>query len=141
MNVYFIQHCLYNDVPCSVWFTLYTGAKNADQSEGNAKREVKPGQITESDSWFNELSKHIGEKYSDIGYELGLGFDCLQNELESGIYKMKQADEKAMKMLQLWKKSATKKFTYAVLAAALEKYGLKHYAEQYCYTTQMFQNT
>ena len=122
--------------PC---FYGFTGAKNADQLQpnGNArdiKREVKPGRITDSDRLFNELSKHIGKKYSDIGYELGLGYDCLENELETGIYEMKPADKKAMKMLQLWKKSATKEFTYAVLAAALEKWELKSCAEKYCYT-------
>ena len=49
---------------------------------------------------------------------------------------MKPASEKAMKMLHLWKCcSDEERFTYAVLAAALEKWGLKICAEQYCYTS------
>ena len=126
--------------PC---FYGFTGAKNADQLQqnGNAgeiKREVKPGQITDSDRLFNELSKHISKKYSDIGIELGLGFDYLENELETGIYENKSADKKAMKMLHLWKKSATEEnFTYAVLAAALEKWELNSCAEKSCYTTDI----
>ena len=40
---------------------------------------------------------------------------------------MKQGSKKACKMLQLWKRSATKEsFTYAVLADALEKNGFQN---------------
>ena len=122
---------------------IYTGAKResecADQSDGKTRKMiVKSGQITNPDRLFNDLSKDIGVKYSDIGYELGLTFDVMENELETGTYENKTADKKAMKMLQLWKKSATEEeFTYAVLAAALEKWGLNSYAEQYCYTTDV----
>ena len=62
----------------------------------------------------------------------------MENELETGKYEMKPANMKAMKMLHLWKASVTaEEFTYAVLAAALEKYGLKRYAEKYCYITDV----
>ena len=100
-------------VPCFYGFTIiYTGAKNADQPEGNAKeikREVKPGQITESDSdcLFNELSTDIGDSYMDIEIVLGLKYKKLYDELETGEYKSKRGSEKAMKMLQLWKESVT----------------------------------
>ena len=99
---------------------------------------MKSGQITNPDRLFNDLSKDIGKNYSDIGYELGLTFNVMENELETGIYEMKPAPMKAMKMLQLWKESVTQeKFTYAVLADALEEKGLKRYAEKYCYTTDV----
>ena len=118
-----------------------TGAKNADQPEGNAreiKREVKPGQITGPDRLFSELSTDIGDSYMDIGIELNLTYKKLHNELETGEFKSKRGSEKAMKMLQLWKESATKEnFTYAVLAAAFEKKGLTRCAEQYCYITDV----
>ena len=117
-------------------FTI-PGASNADQPEGNAreiKRVVKPGQITDPDRLFNYLSVHIGKNYDKIGYELGLTHDVVHNALETGVFQMYSADKKAMKMLQLWKKSATEEnFTYAVLAAALEKKGLTRCAEKYCY--------
>ena len=128
-------------VPCFIVLP-YTGAKIesecADQSDGKTRKIVKSGQITHPDRLFNDLSKDIGVKYSDIGYELGLTFKVMENELESGNYENKTADKKAMKMLQLWKESVTEEeFTYAVLAAALEQKGLKSYAEQYCYTTDV----
>ena len=140
--MYFIQYCLCTSLAFIV-LPLYTGAKNADQPEGNdreIKREVKPGQITESDSdcLFNELSTDIGDSYMDIGIVLGLKYKKLYDELETGEYKWKRGSEKAMKMLQLWKESVTEeKCTYAVLAAALEQKDLKHCADQYCYTTDV----
>ena len=117
----------------------YPGAKNADQPNENArdiKKYVKSGQITDHDRLFKELSTNICDYYMDIGIELDLTYKNLHNELETGEFKSKRGSEKAMKMLQLWKESVTEEnFTYAVLATALEKKGLKRYAEQYCYTT------
>ena len=115
----------------------YTGAKGenecADQSDGNA-RKIKSGQITDPDCLFSDLSEDIGEKYDQIGIALGLKYKDLENELDTGEFKMKSAYKKAMKMLHLWGQSATEKeFTYAVLAAALEKKGLRHCADKYCY--------
>ena len=115
----------------------YTGAKGeneyADQSDGNA-RKIKSGQITEPDRLFSDLSKDIGEKYYRIGIALGLKFKYLENELDTGVFKMNPADMKAMKMLHLWRQSATEnEFTYAVLAPALEKEELQHCADKYCY--------
>ena len=70
----------------------------------------------------------------NIGLELGLKFDTLVNALDTGKCQMEPANMKAMKMLHLWKASVTKEeFTYAVLAAALEKFELKSCAEKYCY--------
>ena len=118
----------------------YTGAKGenecGDQSEGNA-RKIKCGQITDPDCLFSDLSKDIGEKYDHIGIALGLKYKDLENELETGEFKMKSAYKKAMKMLHLWKESATEEeCTYDVLAAALEKNGLKSSIA----TLQMYQN-
>ena len=102
------------------------------------KREVKPGQITDPDRLFNYLSVHIGKNYDKIGYELGLSHDVVHNALETGVFQMYSADKKAVEMLHLWKKSVTKeKFTYAVLAAALEKWELNSCAEEYCYTSHV----
>ena len=108
-----------------LWFYhTYTGE--------NGKKIVKSGQITDSDRLFNDLSEHIGENYDTIGLELGLSYKVLQHEVGSTTLPRR----KAMKMLQLWKDSANKEeFTYAVLAAALEKWGLKSCAEEHCYTT------
>ena len=115
----------------------YTGAKRgnecADQLDGNT-RKIKSGQITDPDYLFNDLSDEIGDKYLKIGLELKLTYKSLTNALDTGVFQMKPANEKAMKMLHLWKESATEEtFTYAVLAAALEKYGLKSCAEEHCY--------
>ena len=111
-----------------LWFYhTYTGE--------NGKKVVKSGPITDPDRLFNDLSEHIGENYDKIGHELGLSYKVLQNEVETII---KLPRRKAMKMLHLWKDSANKeKFTYAVLAAALEKKELNHCAEEHCYTTSI----
>ena len=95
---------------------------------------IKCGEITNHDCLFNDLSTEIYDKYTEIGMELGLNYEYLQNELETGDFRMKQGSKKAMKMLQLWKQSATKEnFTYAVLADALEKRGFHKVANEYCY--------
>ena len=59
----------------------------------------------------------------------------LTNELETGEMRMLQGSRKALKMLQLWRKSVTEDdLTYSVLATALEKNGFRHCADKYCYT-------
>ena len=99
-------------------------------------KAVKSGQITDPDRLFNEISVKICEKYTEIGISLGLAGDMLTNELETGEMKMLQGNKKALKMLRLWRNSVTKdNFTYAVLAAALEKHGYRHFADKYCYTS------
>ena len=127
----------YQLCPLLLWiYHAYTDAKGengcADQSDGNARKI----QITDPDCLFSDLSKDIGEKYDQIGIALGLKYKDLENELETGEFKMKSAYKKAMKMLHLWKESATEEFTYAVLAAALEKNGFKSSIA----TLQMYQN-
>ena len=98
------------------------------------KEVVKSGQITDPDLLFNALSLHICDKYMQIGIELGLGIEVLTNELE---FKMLQERRKALKMLQLWRDSVNEdKCTYSVLAAALEKHGLRRCAQQYCYNIE-----
>ena len=63
-------------------------------------------------------------KYKEIGIDLGLQYDVLTNELETGIFTMLEGSKKAMKMLQLWRSSVDEDdFTYSRLAAALEKNG------------------
>ena len=96
---------------------------------------MKSGQIRDSDRLFNDLSVHICDKYIELGIELGLEHKVLTNELETGKFTMLQGNKKAMMMFQLWRDSvAEDDFTYSVLAAALEKHGLKRCALEYCYT-------
>ena len=98
---------------------------------------VKSGQITDPDHLFNDLSLHICDKYMQIGIELGLSIEVLTSELETGIL---QGRRKALRMLQLWRNSVDEhKCTYSVLAAALEKHGLRLYAHQYCYNIEDIQ--
>ena len=95
---------------------------------------MKSGQITDPDRLFNDISLHICDKYMQIGLELGLSIEVLTSELETGIFVLLQGKRKALKMLQLWRDSVGEdKFTYSVLAAALEKHGLRRCAHQYCY--------
>ena len=96
---------------------------------------MKTGQITNPHSMFNHLASFIYEKYLEIGLQLGLKQDYLYNELETGMFKMKKGNEKAMKMLQLWQQSVDDAhFTYSVLANALEQHGHKRAALKFCYT-------
>ena len=96
---------------------------------------VKSGQINDPDRMFNDLSFVIHDKYMEIGVELGLNYQYLHNELETGMSVTERGNKKAMKMLQLWQQSINKyHFTYSVLATALEKYGFHDAARTFCYT-------
>ena len=87
----------------------------------------KSDKITKSDCLFNNLALDISESYIQIGVELGLEYDKLIDELETGIFMTKRGSEKAMKMFQLWKKSVSEDdFTYSALATALEKCRFQH---------------
>ena len=98
---------------------------------------VKSGQITDPDRLFNDLSLHICDKYMQIGIELGLSIEVLTSELETGTLMILQGRRKALKMLTLWRDSVGEhECTYSVLAAALEKHGLRLYAQQYCYNIE-----
>ena len=100
------------------------------------KKSVKSGKITDPDRLFNNLAKHIFERYTEVGIQLGLTGEVLTDELETGEFRMLQGSRKALKMLQLWQQSVTEDdFTYSVLAAALEKEGFTNCADMYCYTT------
>ena len=125
----------YQLCPLLLWiYPAYTDAKGENEC---ADRNARKIQITDPDCLFSDLSKDIGEKYDQIGIALGLKYKHLENELETGEFKMKSAYKKAMKMLHLWKESATKEeCTYDVLAAALEKIGFKSSIA----TLQMYQN-
>ena len=82
------------------------------------------------------MSKDIGDKFEDVGIDLGVAYQTLQNELEMVQFNTLPVNKKAMKMLHLWKDITTEEdLTYSKLAAALEKYDLTHCADKYCYTT------
>ena len=98
---------------------------------------VKSGQITNPDRLFNVLAKDIYDNYIEIGIELGLKDKVLRNELETGKFTTQQGSKKALRMLQLWRDSVGEhECTYSVLAAALEKHGLRRCAQQYCYNIE-----
>lgn len=81
----------------------------------------------------------ISDKYEEVGLELGLPYNVLRSELESGVYMMYPGHKKATRMLHLWRESCDKEnFSYSVLAAALEKHGLQRCAQEYCYTTDNY---
>ena len=97
---------------------------------------MKFGKITDPDRLFNNIAKKLYESYTKVGIELGLTYDVLTDELETGEFKMLQGSRKAQKMLQLWQRSVTEDdCTYSALAAALEKNGHRNCAYEYCYTT------
>ena len=99
---------------------------------------VKSSQITDPDRLFNDLSLHICDKYMQIGLELGLRIEVLTSELETGTLMILQGRRKALRMLQLWRDSVGEdECTYSVLAAALEKHGLRRCAQQYCYNIEV----
>ena len=107
-----------------------------DDTSDRAAHEVKSEQIVDPDRLFNDLSFVISEKYKVIGVDLGLNYQLLCNELETGKYEMKRGNEKAMKMLQMWQQSTSHsedRFTYSVLATTLEKYGFHDAARRFCY--------
>ena len=98
----------------------------------------KSGQITAPDRLFNNLAVDICENYTEIGIELGLEGKVLTNKLETGEFKMKPGNQKALKMLQLWRDSVSEdKCNYSVLAAALAKQGFQRCAHKYCYTSNI----
>ena len=100
------------------------------------QKVVKSGQITDPDRLFSTIADEIYNNYTKIGIELGLTFDVLENELETGVIGMLKGSKKALKMLHLWRKSVKEDhLTYSVLAAALEKNGFRHCADKYCYTS------
>ena len=97
---------------------------------------VKSGPIKDPDRLFNDVSKDISDKYGGVGIELGVAYQTLRNELETVQFNTRPANEKAMRMLQIWKHSiAEEDMTYSKLAIALEKNGLRRCADKYCYTT------
>ena len=97
---------------------------------------LKFGQITDPDRLFNDLACEIFSKYFEIGIELGLKDKVLRNELHTGQFASLKGNEKALKMLQLWRDSADEdNFTYSVLAAVLEKHGYRRCSHEYCYIT------
>ena len=103
-------------------------------------KRVKSGQITDSEynHLFNRLAPEIGDKYFEIGIELGLSDEVLTNELETGTIAILKGNRKAFKMLQLWRNSVDEdKFLYSVLAAALEDHGFQRCAHKYCYTENL----
>ena len=100
------------------------------------QRVVKSGRITNPDRLFNDLSYVLDNHYLQIGIELGLDNKVLSNELEMGMFVMLRGSRKALKMLYLWRDSVDEdRFTYSVLAAALEKHGFQRCADEYCYTS------
>ena len=100
------------------------------------QKVVKSGQITDPDRLFSDIANYIYDNYINIGIELGLKFNVLENELETGQMRTLQGSKKALKMLQLWRESVKDNdLTYSVLAAALEKHGFENCADKYCYTS------
>ena len=111
--------------------------KSEGDSEAARKLQkiVKPGPITD-DKLFNDMALDISDKYEEVGLELGIPYKVLRSELESGPFMMMQGHKKATRMLNLWRDAQGEDgCTYKVLAAALEKQGLRRCAQNYCYTT------
>ena len=114
-----------------------------DDKSDKTAHKVKSGQIVDPDRLFNDLSFVVSEKYKVIGVDLGLNYQSLCNELETGKYEMKRGNEKAMKMLQMWQQSSSQgedRFTYSVLATTLEKYGFHEAAQRFCYCNKVTSN-
>ena len=106
------------------------------EHEEAAGKVVKSGAIKDPDRLFKDMSKDIGDKFEDVGIDLGVAYQTLQNELETVQFNTLPVNRKAMKMLHLWKDNTTEgDLTYSKLAAALEKNDLTHCADKYCYTT------
>ena len=120
---------------CYQLCNIATGGVNQDV-ERSIDKVVKSGQINNPDRMFNDLSFVIHDKYMEIGVDLGLGYDYLHNQLETpGVSVTETGNKKAMKMLKLWQQFIDKDhFTYSVLATALEKYGFRDAARNFCYT-------
>lgn len=102
------------------------------------QKVLKGGPIQDFSKLFNDLGMDISDKYEEVGLELGLPYNTLRSELESGHTLMLQGHKKATRMLHLWKESADEEsFTFKVLAAALEKRGLQRCAYDHCYTSSL----
>ena len=96
----------------------------------NVPKFQKSDKITDSDRLFNNLALDISKKYKEIGFELGLKYEYLNDELETGKFMIMKDSEKAMKMLKLWEQSVSEDdFTYSTLATALEKRGLQRFIQ------------
>ena len=111
---------------------------HVDYYAGGVKpfKVVKSGQITDSDRLFNDIAVDISDNYLELGIELGLPVKKLINELETGKLSTEKGSQKAIRMLLLWRDSVGEdRFTYSVLAAALEKHGFQRCAHKYCYTS------
>ena len=77
---------------------------------------MKSGPIKDLDRLFNNMSKDIGDKYGSVGINLGVTYQTLQKELETVRFNMLPVNEKAMKMLYLWKDNTPEgDFTYSSL--------------------------
>lgn len=99
------------------------------------QRIIKLGPITDH-KLFNDMAMDIGDKYEEVGLELGVPYKVLRSELESGPFMMMQGHKKATRMLHLWREAQGEDdCTFKALAAALEKRGLQRCAHNYCYTT------
>ena len=97
---------------------------------------MKFGQITDPDQLFKDIAKCIYNKYIQVGINLGLKYNVMENELETGRLSRETGDRKAMEMLHQWKESVREdECNYFVLVAALEKEGFTRCADMYCYTT------
>ena len=104
--------------------------------EVNQKKTVMSGTITDHSRLFNKIAKQIYKRYTGVGIQLGLTYEYLENELETGEIKMQPGNIKALRMLHLWKESVTEdECTYSMLAAALESEEYKKCAYEHCYTT------
>ena len=129
-------------IPCIILYTYIYNYRNniiirtsLYTDEVQAQKHVKCGQITDPDCLFVNLAGYIGgsEKHKEIGVDLGLRYEVLWDELETGIFKMQKGSEKTLKMLQLWRNSVPKDdCTYSRLAAALEKHDFHDAALKYC---------
>ncbi len=89
----------------------------------------KSGKI--SDSVLMKVSKDLGDKWMEVGVELGIEFSILRNTIEDDT-KIPHT-RKPMEMLQKWKSLARDDFTYETLATALEEVDLKTCALTHCY--------
>ena len=116
------------------------GGRESESKETVRKilKVVKPGTIKDPDRMFKDMPRDIGVMYENVGIDLGIQYQTLQNELETVQFNTLPAYRKAMKILHLWKDNTPEgELTYSALAAALEKNGLIHCADKYCYTTAM----
>ena len=118
-SYYSVSHYYYN-------ISLYT-------EEVQGQNLVKSGQITDYEHLFTQLGLRIGDKYMQVGTELGLQHIVLKDKLETGASVMFCASRRATDMLHYWHENAVEGFTYSRLAGALEKHGLEQCAYEYCY--------